>query len=102
MPDGAGAPSGATAGSPGDLAFLEVRPAKTDPVVGELVPVEIRAYFRAGERVSLRSRPAVRGGAFTLKNQEGKARQEQVMRDGVPYTRLTFYAGMAAVKPPRQ
>jgi hypothetical protein len=99
MPGGSSAPGQVRAGRPGDLAFLEVRPAKTDLVVGEFVPVEVRAYFRAGERVSLRSMPTVSGGAFTLKNQEGDARQEQVMREGVPYTMLTFYSGLAAVKP---
>ncbi|MEM8955375.1 MAG: BatD family protein [Verrucomicrobiota bacterium] len=99
MPGGASGPASASAGRPGDLAFLEVRPAKTDLVVGEYVPVEVRAYFRSGERISLRSLPTVSGGAFTMKNQEGDARRERVMRDGVPYTMLTFYSGMAAVKP---
>ncbi|MEM7144421.1 MAG: BatD family protein [Verrucomicrobiota bacterium] len=99
MPGGALGPASASAGRPGDLAFLEVRPAKTDLVVGEYVPVEVRAYFRSGERISLRSLPTVSGGAFTMKNQEGDARRERVMRDGVPYTMLTFYSGMTAVKP---
>jgi hypothetical protein len=88
-----------TAGKPGDLAFLEVVPGKTASVVGELVPIEIRAYFRAGERISLRSSPTVKGAAFIMKNQQGDPRQERVTLGGIPYTRLTFYAGMAAAKP---
>ncbi|MDG2122614.1 MAG: BatD family protein [Verrucomicrobiales bacterium] len=90
---------GVAAEDVGELAFLTAKPRRTELVVGELVPVEVKAYFRSGERVSLRSLPAVGGGAFTLKNQEGKPRQEEVTVDGVAYTALTFYAGMAAVKP---
>jgi len=88
-----------TAGKPGDLAFLEVAPGKTESVVGEVVPVEVHAYFRAGERISLRSQPKVQGGAFTIRNQDGEPKQERVSVGGVPYTRLTFYAGIAAAKP---
>ncbi len=90
---------GTVSGTANDLAFLEVVPAKTDLVVGEFVPVEIRAYFRAGERISLRSLPKMGGGAFVLKNQEGKPGQKTVEKNGEPYTMLTFYAGLSAVKP---
>lgn len=81
------------------LAFLEVIPAKSDVVVGEFVPVEIQAYFRAGERLTLKSLPQIEGGGFVLKNQEGKPKQEVVEKNGIPYTRLTFYAGLSAIKP---
>jgi len=86
-------------GNTDDFAFLEVIPAKKNVVVGEFVPVEIHAYFRAGERISLRSLPKVSGGGFVLKNQDGKPKQKAVEKDGVPYTRLTFYAGISAIKP---
>lgn len=99
MPNAAPAQeSGETASAEG-LAFLEVIPAKKEVVVGEFVPIEIRAYFRAGERISLRSLPKISGGGFVLKNQEGKPKQEVVEKDGVRYTRLTFYAGLSAIKP---
>ncbi|CAN5212703.1 hypothetical protein BH23VER1_BH23VER1_07550 [soil metagenome] len=82
-----------------NLAFLEVNPAKSEAYVGELIPVEVKAYFRDGIRMQLRSAPAVEGGSFTLKNQEGEAPRRRVTVDGVSYVELTFYSAVAATKP---
>ncbi len=83
----------------GELAFLEVTPAKTEAYVGELVPLEVKAYFRNDIRMELKSGLAVEGGSFTLKAQDGKPPQRRVSIGGISYTEISYYSALAATKP---
>ena len=66
--------------------------------MGELVPVEIRAYFRQGMQATLRSLPMLKGSAFAFQDPDKKPQQTEEVIDGVGYTVLTWYGAISAVK----
>ena len=79
-------------------AFLRVIPRKALSYVGELVPIEIRAYFRQGMQATLNSLPVLSGSAFAFQDPDKKPQQTEEVVDGIGYTVLTWYTAVAAVK----
>ena len=79
-------------------AFLRVIPRKALGYVGEMVPMEIRAYFRQGMQATLRSLPMLKGSAFAFQDPDKKPEQTEEIVEGVPYTVLTWYTAISAVK----
>jgi BatD DUF11 like domain len=82
----------------GQMAFLRLATPKREFYVGELVPVEVKAYFRAGVGATLNGLPQLSSEAFTMNRIEGKPAQSQEMLDGQPYTVLTWTTALSAVK----
>ena len=82
----------------GKPAFLRVLPRAGQAYVGELLPMEIKAYFHQGVQATLRTLPTIKGGAFACRELGDKPVQTQEMLDGVPYNVLTWYTAMSAVK----
>ena len=82
----------------GKPAFLRVLPRAGRAYVGELLPMEIKAYFHQGIQATLRSLPVIAGGAFACGQLKDKPGQTQEVLDGVPYNVLTWYASTSAVK----
>ena len=79
-------------------AFLKMYPAKSRLYVGEVVPVDIVAFFRQGTRASVQAAPQLSGSAFSLTNHTEKPRQTQEMINGEPYTALTWHEALCALK----
>ena len=80
------------------LGFLRIVGAKQEYYVGELVPVELRACFRAGVELRVDGLPRLNGDAFLMnKLGDQPARSEQLI-GGVPYTILTWSTALTAVK----
>lgn len=86
------------AGTAGDPAFLVVTPAKKALYVGERIPVEIRACFRAGQQASIRSLPQLTGSAFTLETTDEEPVRTELMIEGEPYVALSWEGALSAVK----
>ncbi|MCP4578980.1 MAG: protein BatD [Deltaproteobacteria bacterium] len=82
----------------GKPAFLRVLPRANRAYVGELLPMEIKAYFHQGVQASLRTLPVITGGAFACGELRDKPAQTEEILDGVPYNVLTWYTAMSAVK----
>ena len=82
----------------GKPAFLRVLPRENRAYVGELLPMEIKAYFHSGVQASLRTLPVITGGAFACGELKDKPAQTEEILDGVPYNVLTWYTAMSAVK----
>jgi hypothetical protein len=82
----------------GQSAFLRVVLPKQELTVGELVPVEVKAYFRAGVSASLNGLPVLSSDAFTLNKLGDQPEQTREMIDGVPYTVVTWTSALSAVK----
>ncbi len=80
------------------MVFLRVAPLKYRAYVGELVPVEIRAFFRQGLQATLNSLPVFSGNAFACQEWSKKPEQTEELIEGVPYTVLTWHTAMSAVK----
>jgi len=82
----------------GKPAFLRVLPRADRAYVGELLPMEIKAYFHQGVQASLRALPVITGGAFAGGDLKEKPAQTEEILDGDPYNVLTWHTAMSAVK----
>jgi hypothetical protein len=82
----------------GQSAFLRVVLPKQELTVGELVPVEIKAYFRAGVSASLNGLPMLSSDAFALDKLSDQPEQTRESINGVPYTVVTWTTALSAVK----
>ena len=71
---------------------------KQELTVGELVPVKVKAYFRAGVSASLNGLPVLSSDAFTLNKLGDNPEQTREVIDGVPYTVVTWTSALSAVK----
>jgi len=80
------------------IAFLRVTPSKYRSYVGELVPMEIKAFFRQGLQATLNSFPVVSNNAFACQGLSKKPMQTEEIIDAVPYAVLTWHTAMSAVK----
>jgi hypothetical protein len=88
----------ATENASGSRAFLRVVIPKRQLYVGELVPVQVKAYFSAGMSASLDGLPVLNSDAFTLNKLDAKPDQTQETIGGQPYNVLTWSSALAAVK----
>jgi len=79
-------------------AFLRVILPKHELTVGELVPVEVKACFRAGVSASLNGLPMLSSDAFTLNKLSDNPEQTREIINGVPYTVVTWTSSLSAVK----
>jgi len=82
----------------GQSAFLRVVAPKQELTVGELVPVEVKAYFRAGVSASLNGLPMLSSDAFALDKLSDQPDQTRESINGVPYTVITWSTGLSTVK----
>ena len=82
----------------GQMAFLRLVSPKREFYVGELVPVEIKAYFRAGVGAALNGLPHLSSDAFTMNRLDGKPGQSRETVEGQPYVVLTWTTALSAVK----
>jgi hypothetical protein len=95
------APQGTTddaANATDSPAFLRVVVPMQRLYVGELVPVQIKAYFRAGMSASLGGLPMLSSDAFTLNKLDDKPRQVEETVNGKEYTVLNWSTALTAVK----
>jgi hypothetical protein len=90
--------SGLRANDENQVAFLRVTPSKYRSYVGEMVPVEIKAYFRQGLQATLNSFPVLSNNAFACQSLNQKPRKTEEVIDGDIYTVLTWFTAMSAVK----
>ena len=79
-------------------AFLRVVLPKQELTVGEEVPVEIKAYFRAGVSVSLDGLPMLGSDAFALNKLSDQPKQKRESINGVPYTVVTWISALTGIK----
>jgi hypothetical protein len=80
------------------MAFLRVSPVKEASYTGELLPIQIKAYFRRGLRASLNSHPRLNGDGvvLTLPNQEPMQTEELVSNS--PFSVLTWNGSVSGIK----
>jgi len=88
----------ATVDSRNQSAFLRIELPKQELTVGELVPVRVKAYFRAGVSASLNGLPALSSDAFTLNKVDDNPEQSNEVINGAPYTVVTWTSALSAVK----
>lgn len=79
-------------------AFVRFVPEKKVAYVGELIPLQIRAYFHRVVQVRLNSLPSVEGTAFTLSKLDDKPSEQSFLLDGETFTVLTWNTAISAFK----
>jgi BatD DUF11 like domain len=105
-PGGSVAGSGSNRGSAADVAaavraampIMKVILPKTRLYVGELVPIQIKAYFREGISARLEGPLAAAGDAFTVSGLDKRPTQTQEAVAGIGYTVLTWNSVLGALK----
>ncbi|MBV5329540.1 MAG: protein BatD [Chlorobium sp.] len=96
-PDESLAPPSASDGSE-QMAFLRISPVKQESYPGELLPLQIKAYFRSGLRASLNSHPRINGDGFLLTLPAEEPRQTEELVDGIAYAVLTWTGSLSGIK----
>lgn len=84
---------------PGRRAFLRVRVPEDELVVGQSVPVTIRAYVKAGTEGAITGLPELDNDAFAIHDLVDDARQGRTEIRGTPYATLTWRGRMTALLP---
>jgi hypothetical protein len=80
------------------FGFLRLVSPKKEFYVGEMVPVQLKAFFRSGVELRVDGLPRLTSDALAMnKLSDQPARSEQVI-GGVPYTVLTWSTAITAVK----
>jgi len=80
------------------VGFLRLISPKKEFFVGELVPVELKAFFRAGMELRLEGLPKLNSDAFAMNKLGDQPARSQQMIDGVPYSVFTWSTAITAVK----
>ncbi len=87
-----------TASSDENIGFMRIMPETERIYSGQLVPFILRAYFRAGMQISLKSAPRFTGDNFLLHFLDEEPKQRREKFNGVPYTSLIWRGTLSAVK----
>ncbi len=84
--------------SGGSAAFITLSKAKQKSYVGEIVPVEIKAYFKQGLRANLNSAPEIIGDGLVMPQLHEQPRQTQERVGAATYSVLTWQTTLSNIK----
>ena len=91
------APVSVSAPEDARFGFMQIAVPKKEFYVGELVPVEVRAYFPEGLQASVTGLPTLNSEAFTLSKLDQLERTEKVVNRR-NFMVLTWHSAISAVK----
>jgi len=80
------------------VTFLRVTPAKKKSYSGEVVPVQIKVYFRDGIKANLNSLPQLQGEGFVLQQLAREPNQTREIINNTQYTVLTWESVLSGIK----
>ncbi len=95
---GSGSATRLRSGEAAEVAFLRVTPAKTESYSGELVPIEIKVYFREGIQANLNSMPQLKGDGFVLQQLQGEPYRSREVVGNSRYSVLTWISALSGIK----
>ncbi len=81
-----------------DIGFMQIMLETERMYSGQVVPFTLKAYFRAGKRVTLKSAPRLSGEDFLLQSLDEEPRLQKEQVNGDLYTSLTWQGTLVAVK----
>ena len=81
-----------------EIGFLRAVMPKSEFYVGERVPVELKAYFRAGVELRVDGLPQLNSDAFTMNKLGAQPARSQELIQGEPFTVFTWPTAITAVK----
>ncbi len=80
------------------VAFMRVTPEKKTSYSGEILPVQIKVYFRDGIKANLNSLPQLSGEGFVLQQLEREPVQTREMINNTRYSVLTWNSALSGIK----
>ncbi len=81
-----------------EIAFMRVIPSKTKSYNGELVPIQVKVYFREGVQANLNSLPQFQGEGFALQQLQGEPQQSSEIVGNNRYSVLSWESVLSGVK----
>ncbi|WP_420209119.1 BatD family protein [Candidatus Electronema sp. JC] len=81
-----------------DIGFLRILPEQERFYAGQLVPFTVKAYFRPGRRLHLKTDPQLTGENFLLHSLDKEPTQQQEAHEGELFIVLTWQGALSAVK----
>jgi hypothetical protein len=81
-----------------DIGFMRIQPEKDKFYAGQMVPFTIKAYFKPGNRIHIKSTPRLLGENFLLHSLDKEPLQQQERVQGELLTVLTWRGSLSAVK----
>jgi len=97
-PAGNGDDENFNSSAPSSFGFLRLVTTKKEFYVGEKVPVELKAFFRAGVELRVDGLPTLNSDAFTMNKLDNQPLSSQQLIDGARYTVFTWSTTITAVK----
>lgn len=80
------------------VAFLRLTPVKKKSYSGEVVPIQIKVYFRDGIQANLNSLPQLKGEGFVLEELSRNPEKTRELIHNTPYTVLTWNSSLSGIK----
>jgi hypothetical protein len=87
-----------TASSSENIGFMRIMPETERMYSGQIVPFTLKAFFRSGQRITLKSAPRLSGEDFLLQSLDEEPRQQQERVNGALCTSLIWQGTLSAVK----
>lgn len=84
--------------SVGQAAFVRLLVPKRDIFVGQMLPIQIKAYFRSDVGVTLDRLPTLSNDAFTISNPTNKPTQSKESIHGITYTVVSWYSAVVPIE----
>ncbi len=81
-----------------EVAFLQIMQMKERSYIGEVVPIEIKAYFRQGIKVKLTALPALQGDGFVMPPLREEVQQTVEQVNNINYSVITWQSSLTAIK----
>ena len=81
-----------------EVAFMRIIPGKKTSYSGELVPLQIKVYFRDGIQANLNSLPQLAGEGFVLQQLAGEPIRTQEIVANSRYSVLTWNSSLSGIK----
>jgi hypothetical protein len=91
-------PTRLRSGDADKIAFLHISELQDKSWTGEVIPLQIKAYFRQGIKANLNSLPILKGDGFVMPQLDQKPLQTEESVNGTAYSVLTWESSISAVK----
>lgn len=97
-PAGSSSSARLRSGEADKVAFLRVLPVKEKSYSGEIVPVQIKVYFRDSIKANLNSLPQLQGEGFVLQQLEREPEQTKEFVNNSRYNVLSWQSALSGIK----
>ncbi|WP_417914815.1 BatD family protein [Candidatus Electronema sp. JM] len=81
-----------------DVGFMRIQPEKETFHIGQIVPFTLKAYFKPGHRIHIKTEPRLTNENFLLQSLDAQPIQQQEQVQGELFTVLTWRGSISALK----